>query len=266
VHDPVGKILAFVIGVGLVAGFGWLGLDSLSDYRAFGDAATRTGLVGAVEASNVGRQWVTIEGAPWRCDQALRNVDGGAVFLPATAEDGSLVVARFDREIACPSVAARALTGVIEPMAPDRANNLRAAGLRVPEGARLRTFDVCSFCGKSNARLGVILCSCFVALGLALYPLRVAFLRLRRRAFGALDDAIHAPADRGAPADRFVRLWGAAVLAGGIGAFALGGGYVLWGIIPLPWFGAVATLLGGYMVAFPERYRRIAKRGRASPR
>src|ERR1700733_8488235 len=114
--DPFGKILSFVIGAGIVAVFGWLGVGALRDYRAFDDTPTRSTLLAAVEASTSGRRWVAVEGAPWRCKQLVRNVDGGVAFLPASAEDGSTVVARFDHTIACDAVSAGPLTGVIEPM------------------------------------------------------------------------------------------------------------------------------------------------------
>ncbi|MDC3959262.1 hypothetical protein [Polyangium jinanense] len=185
----------------------------------------------------------------------------GAAFLPARAEDGSTVVARFDRPIQCDAVAAHPLTGIIEPMTPERAADLRAAGLALADGAQLRTLDVCTSCGKDNARLGVLVCTCFVLLGLFLYPLRRAYQSLRGRADASLQAAIQA-APQAAQADRTVRAWGGAALAVGALAFALGDGWMAYGIVPMRWIGVVALLLGGWMMAFPARYRALAARAK----
>ncbi len=264
-HDPFGKLIAFVAGGAIAVVAGVLGVQAWQDYRRFDDTARRTDLAGAVEASADGRRWVTIEGAAWRCDQLVRNIDGGVAFLPATAADGALVVARFDHEIRCPAVAAQPLTGVIEPMEKERAADLRRAGLSVPEGAPLRTLDVCASCGKSNSRLGVLICWCLVFVGVMMYPLRVAFQAQRARVLAALHGAIHAAPEQTQHADRLVRAWGAALLVATVLAVTVGRGYVIFLVLPVPWGGVVTGLLGGWMVAFPASYRRhAARRGRGS--
>jgi hypothetical protein len=261
VHDPLGKLLSFAGGALLIAVFGKLGVEAFHDYRRFDDAPARTALLAAVEASSDGRRWVTVEGAAWRCAELVRGVPGGAAFLPARAEDGSTVVARFDREIRCDAAAARPLTGIIEPMAPERAADLRGAGLVFAEGTRLRTLEVCAACGKANARLGVVMCAAFVLLGLALYPLRLAYQARWGRARAALRAAVHAPAELAPKADRTVRAWGAAALATGAAALLVGRGWVAYGVVPVRWIGALALVLGGWMVASPASYRRLARRG-----
>jgi hypothetical protein len=260
--DPFGKIIAFVIGAGIVAVFGWLGVGAFRDYRAFDDTPTRSTLLAAVEASTSGRRWVSVEGAPWRCKQLVHNVDGGVAFLPASAEDGSTVVARFDHEIACDALSAGPLTGVIEPMDATRAADLRRAGLPLAEGARLRTLSVCTSCGRDNARLGIVMCTGFVLLGLFLYPLRRAFLSWRARSRAALHAAIHAPAERSAEADRTVRVRGGAVLAAGVLALTVGRGWVAYGVVPVPWFGVVGLLVGAWMVVSPAKYRSLLARSK----
>src|SRR6185295_7898380 len=105
--------------------------------------------------------------------------------------------------------------------------------------ARLRTLDVCASCGKGNARLGVLVCSCFVLLGLLLYPLRRAYQSMSGRAHGALHAAIAAPPARAVEADRTVRTWGAAALVTGALAIAVGKGWVLYGVVPMRWVGLV---------------------------
>ncbi len=262
VEDVLGKLVAFVVGGAMVVGFGWLGVDAFREYRRFDDVPTRTDLARAVEASADGKRWVTILGAPWRCDRLVRNIPGGVAFLPATTEDGAMVVARFDHAIRCAEVAAGPLTGVVEPMTAQRAADLRGGGLVVPGGASLRTLDVCASCGKSNSRLGIVVCACFVGLGLGLYPLRRLVLSLRGRALGALHGAIHAPPEHDAKANRLVRLWGASLLAAAALCATVGQGYVIYEIVPVPWFGALAGLLGVWMTVFPASYRRRSMRRR----
>lgn len=258
--DPVGKVLALVLGAALAVVFAVMGVDAWRDYRAFGDAPQRTGLLGAIEASSRGRQWVSIEGATWRCDRVLQNVDGGVAFLPATAEDGSLVVARFDHAIRCDALASAPLTGIIEAMTPKGAADLRAAGLEVANDRPLRTFNVCVSCGRDNAQLGVLICACFVLLGLAAYPLRRAYGTLSGRAQGSLTCAIHAAPEQAAAANRTVRRWGGLLLGVGALCIALGQDYVLYRAVPLRWLGGVPVLLGLWMTAFPASYRRLSAR------
>jgi hypothetical protein len=260
VQDSFGKLLSLVGGVALVAVFGTLGVGAWRDYRTFGDSPTRETLGGAVAASAGGRRWVSIEGASWRCADLVRNLPGGAAFLPASGADGATVVARFDGEIDCAAVSARPLRGIIEPMEAQRAADLRGGGLTLAAEAPLRTLDVCTSCGKANARLGVVMCTLFVLLGLALYPLRRAYRSLRGRADGALREAIHAPPARAEQADRTVRTWGGAALLAGVAAIAVGEGWVAYGVVPVRWIGVVALALGGWMVLSPAGYRRFSAR------
>ena len=261
-HDPFGKLVSLVGGAALVAVFGTFGIDAWRDYRAFDDTPTRSTLLDAVEASASGRRWVSVEGAAFRCAQLVLNVKGGAAFLPASAVDGSTVVARFDRPIQCDAVIARPLTGIIEPMTLERAADLRAAGLALADGPRLRTLNVCASCGKSNARLGVILCSFFVLVGLLLYPLRRVYQSLHGRGAAAVLAAIHAPPQQAAQANRVVRIWGGATLVVGAAAFAVGEGWVAYGVVPLRWICVAAVVLGGWTAAFPAAYRRLAARAK----
>jgi hypothetical protein len=260
-RDAFGKVVSFLGGGALVAVFGTLGAGAWRDYRTFDDTPTRSTLLAAIEASTNGRRWVSIEGAAWRCEELLGHVSDGAAFLPARAEDGSMVVARFDRPIQCDAVVARPLIGILEPMAPGRAADLRAAGLALADGARLRTLDVCTSCGKDNARLGVVVCTCFVLLGLFLYPLRRAYQSWGSRAGASLQGAIAAPA-RSSQADRTVRAWGGVTLTAGVLAFAVGDGWVAYRTIPVRWIGVIAVLLGAWMIAFPARYRALAARAK----
>jgi hypothetical protein len=258
VQEAFNKAISLVLSAAIVGTFGWLGLEAFRDYRTFGDEPLRTSVAGAVEASATGRQWVSVVGAPWRCAELLRGVPGGAAFLPASAPEGATIVARFDQPIRCEAVVSRPLIGIVEPMAPQRARDLGAAGLRLPADAPLRTLEVCSSCGKDNARMGILVCAVFVLVGLALYPLR--HLLPAWRGSGVLVAAIHAPAEQAAAANRTIRLWGLAVVVCGVVATTVGRGFVVYGVIPVPWFGAFAFVLGGLMAAFPERYRQFAKR------
>lgn len=261
-RDAFGTLLSLVGGAALAAVFGTLGIDAWRDYRTFDDTPTRSTLVSAIEASTSGRRWVSVEGAPWRCTRLVRNIRGGAAFLPASTEDGSTVVARFDRPIECHAIIARPLTGIIEPMTVERAGDLRAAGLALANGAELRTLDVCTSCGKDNARIGIVVCAFFMLVGLLLYPLRRAYQSSSGRASTALHAAIHAPSARAAQADRTVRTWGGATLVTGAIAFAVGESWVAYGMVPVRWIGVVAVLLGAWMMLSPAGYRRLAARAK----
>jgi hypothetical protein len=255
VHDAFSKALALLVSAAIVGTFGWLGLVELRDYTTFGDAPRSTSLAGAVAASAEGRQWVRVEGAPWQCASLKRDVPGGAAFLPASSDDGATIVARFDHPIRCADVAKAPLIGIVEPMASKRAADLRSAGLSLPTDAPLRTLEVCSSCGKDNARLGVLICSLLVLVGLAIYPLRHLVPRFRVR---SLQDAIRAPEAEAPAANRTIRLRGLAILGAGVVAIAFGKGWVIYGVLPVPWFGAFALALGVFMAALPDRYRRMA--------
>jgi hypothetical protein len=257
VHDAFSKAIALLVSAAIVGTFGWLGLEALRDYTTFGDVPLSTSLAGAVAASAEGRQWVQVERAPWQCANLKNNVPGGVAFLPATADDRATIVARFDHSIRCREVAKAPLIGVVEPMASKRAADLRAAGLSLPTDAPLRTLEVCSSCGKDNARLGVLICSVLVLVGLALYPLRHLVPRFRVR---TLQEAIHAPDAEASAANRTIRLRGLAVLAVGVVAIAFGRGLVVYRVVPVHWVGAFAVPLGLFVAVFPDGYRRMAKR------
>jgi hypothetical protein len=260
VQDPLGKLLALIAGGAIVVVFGYFGIEAWRDYRSFEDAPRHLTMHAAVDASSNTRQWVSLRSGTWRCDALMTNVPGGVAFVPATVDDGSIVVARFDHSIDCASVTAAPMTGVLETMDADRARDLRSAGLDLPTGARLRTFDVCAFCGRSNSRLGVIMCALFMLVGLSMYPLMLAYQRAQQHGWRWLLDNIHAPADRAARARRNLRLLGSGILLGGLSFVLFGQGYELDRLIPVPWAGAVMFLFGAYMVVFPEHYRKISAR------
>ena len=260
-RETFGKLVALVLGAALVVGFGYLGVDAWRDYRSFQDAPRTISIRAAVDASTSSRQWVSLSDGAWRCDELLSHVPGGAAFVPATADDGSIVVARFDHSIDCPSVTHAPMIGVLETMDADRARDLRSAGLDLPAGARLRTFDVCAFCGRSNSRLGVVVCAFFVLVGIFLYPLRVAYRRGRASGWRWLMDNVHAPADGAARARRNLRALGGVILLGGVSFVLFGQDYELDHLIPLQWAGAAMALFGAYVVAAPDHYRKLAARG-----
>jgi hypothetical protein len=102
-----------------------------------------------------------------------------------------------------------------------------------------------------------LVCSVFVLVGLALYPLRHLVPRFRVR---GLQEAIRAPEAEAPAANRAIRLRGLAALAAGVVLMTFGKGWVVYGVLPAPLFGAFALALGVFMVALPDRYRRMAKR------
>lgn len=128
-------------------------------------------------------------------------------------------------------------------MARKRLDDLKAAGLAVSDGAELRTLEVCVSCGRNNARLGFVMCTGFVVLGLALYPLHRGYQSLRGRAQDALFDAVHAPA-KAPQANRTVRAWGGSAAVLGVLCAVFGEGWAIFHAVPLQWFGIAATAWG----------------------
>lgn len=244
-----------------MAVFGTFGLQAWNEYRAFDESPRQVDLLGAVHAADNGKQWVSVSNAPWQCNGELTRVPGGFAFLPAIASDGSVVVARFDHAIDCKALLGAPFVGVIEPMDFQRISDLRAAGLALPEDVALRTLDVCSFCGRPNSRLGVIVCAVFVLLGMFIYPLRVGYQRLAVRGRRWLFDTVNAPSNAAAKSRLKLRALGSLIIGGGAFCVAFGADWSLAGIIPLRWAGGLMLLFGAYIAIFPERYRSLAARG-----
>ena len=243
----------------LVAVFSILGRESWQDYRTFEDHPRQTDLAGAVSASASGRQWVTIQDAPWRCEEEIRD---GHTYFPARSIDGAEVVARFDHDVACKDASAVPLTGIIEPMERDDLDRLKADGLILGPPGEVRILSVCAFCGKDNARTGVLVCGFFILLGLGLYPLRLGLGALYGWYVGTLHGALHGPPSTEARAVRTLRAVGLLLLLIAGLCFTVGQGYVLDRILPVPWFGGIALMIGALYLVFPQQMRALAARTR----
>ena len=48
----------------------------------------------------------------------------------------------------------------------------------------------------------------------------------------------------------------------GAAVFAVGEGWMMYGVVPIRWLGVVAMVLGGLMVAYPARYRELSARAK----
>ena len=259
-EDTFAFLLCMVLGLCLVVAFGWLGFDALVDYRTFGDRPLRTDVAGAVRASATGRQWVSVDGAPWQCVRELRNVEGGHPFLTARSDEGAFVVARFDREIDCAATSVAPVEGVIEPMAPDRRAALKAAGLTLSDGAN-RTLDVCTNCGRDNARLGVIMCGAIVLIGFGLYPIRRELDKLRRRWGPGFLEAISSSQADDAVAMRAIRLRGLFIFVVGAACAIFGEHWEIEGA-PLRPTGIFLAVVGALLLLFAKQYRALVNRKR----
>ena len=181
--------------------------------------------------------------------------------MPAQTGDGAWVVARFDREVSCEGVASAPLTGIIEPMERAQIDRLHAAGLAVSE-ERTRQFDVCAFCGRNNARTGLIVCAAFILLGFGVYPLRRAYLSWRASSDAVFREAIAPNHPDPQRAVRTFRRRGLAIMAGGALCIVVGQGWVVFGVVPVRWFGAGAIALGLLLLVFPAQYRSFVSRRR----
>lgn len=131
-------------------------------------------------------RWVTLSDASGSCDDA--RTSAGSVLLPLTGpavSNPAMVVAEL--RDACESNVG-APTGVLRPMPPEGVVAARGAGLAIPPDTRV--YELLTFAGPSNARVGLYVCG---ALTLSSLGLHFMLERLRRRQRGVPADAATVP-------------------------------------------------------------------------
>jgi hypothetical protein len=247
--DPIAALLVllgYAIGLAIAIGGVWVAWHCAGDYVAYDAQPIHTDLEGAVRLSEKRDQWVSIERAPWQCEQLL--VFSGSSYLPARTVNGVLVVANFPREVDCKRVATKPLTGLLEPMSHDRIAWLHGAGLAGNDQVA-RELSFVSFNPKENALLGMIAGVLVVPAGLFFVPILVGIEAAYRRYVNWGREATRralstSPANR-TSAIRSRWYLGALCVGLGIADMVLGKGWLLWGL-PLQWIG-VAAVLGGLL-------------------
>ena len=249
-------LYSILAGAAIVAVFSILGHQAFEDFRRFGDKPLPVDISGAVRESDVGRQWVSVHGAPWNCSEAVRV---GHTFFPAHIE-GYDLIARYDRDVICGDVVGVPLEGIIEPVGKEDFERFKQNGLTSKEIGKVRLLSVCVDCGKDNARLGVIVCGAFILLGLGIYPLRRGLLAAYRGWTSGSNEALRSPPTASASAEKKLRIRGAVTLTVGILAYAFGHDYVVWRVVPLHWIGLVGIVLGLAYVLLPGQLRQLIAR------
>lgn len=253
------RVLTFAVGALIIGGALFLGAGAARDALRFPEEPIQMTVTQAALTATAGRQWVSILPGAWRCADEVRL--GILRLVPATTTEGALVVARFEGPVSCQSATARPVTGVIEEIDGPVAERLVSAGVLTHREPTVHQLNVCTHCGRDNARLGVLICSLFVLLGVSLGPLRRLIGGWQQGLVTKLDSAAREPANS-EQANDTVRRHGFLVTAlCGLGV-AVGADWVVFGVIPLRWFAGGGAVLGAFMLTFPEQYRRLRRRGR----
>ena len=255
--ERVDGALVLSVRVLFVAGALFLGLGAARDAARFEEEPIATTVDESASMAREGRQWVSVRAGAWRCDEAV--VQGIRTLVPARTAAGDLVVARFESQAPCVELTAGPVDGIVElGLDEDIEGELRSAG--VVAGSNACQLDVCTDCGRDNARLGVLICSLLFGFALVLPWLRRNVSGVAGIRAAMITAAYAKPGPEEAAANLKVRMYGALVSVLGAGMFAFGDDWALLAVIPLPWFGVFAIALGVLMIADPDRYRRMMRK------
>src|SRR5215217_493764 len=138
----------------------------------------------AVMASAGGDFWVTIKEVSWDCANFIHiDVDNfvqtEAIFTDKT---GAIVgVALFGAEpkgLSCKDLGESNITGMLSKMSTESYERLPEKRFDVTnyQNPASRLF-LCTFCGRGNSTLGIIVCTLLTLIGLAIYPLSLSLRR-----------------------------------------------------------------------------------------
>jgi len=253
------RLLTLTVSALIIGGALYFGSGSARDALRFPEEPIEMTVTQAALTASTGRQWITVLPGAWRCGDQVRL--GLLQLVPATTTDGALVVARFEGPVSCEAATARPVTGVIDVMDEPVAKSLSSAGVLTYREDSVHQLDVCTHCGRDNARLGVVICSFFVLFGVAFVPLRRLIGGWQQGIVVKLDQASSAPANSEQANDTVRRHGFLSAAFGGLGV-AIGADWVIFGVIPLQWFAGFGVLMGAFMLTFPEQYRKLRRRGR----
>lgn len=165
-----------VLRILTILGFGYLGFFSWRQLQSFPPEPQPMTLREASHVAEQGRAWVIVEDIQWNCDhmyysQVNRNTWTDIVFTDNSSELWGLAI--FDREKTCDEIKAEAGIGVLDVASTKKRNDLIANGFAVSEYERNGVFlSLCTYCGRENSRLGVIVSSILILIGIWL--LRIA--------------------------------------------------------------------------------------------
>lgn len=169
-------LLGGVIGLVSAAMFGYLGVTSWQELQTMPEEPLRLSLAEAVAAVHSGQEpWVKIERLTWDCDNFVKEGDQFAVIF--TDEERSLLgLATISTSralnLTCSGLGSANVTGVLRLMGDGVYERLDDRGFDLSSyGGATAQVNLCTTCGPSNSRFGVILAAIMVPIGLLMYPL-----------------------------------------------------------------------------------------------
>lgn len=180
-HPRLGGLFGLVIALL----FGFLGISSWQDMQSMPQEPLRLSLAEAsalVRASGED-QWVTLEKVSWDCANIVQH-DNRARALFSDESETVLGVATLSlpqgSHLTCASLSPYEVTGILSPMSQGTYDRLDDTGFSLSgyDDASVRV-ALCTFCGRGNSRIGVVLAVILVPLGLAMYPMSL-YLRRQR--------------------------------------------------------------------------------------
>ena len=250
--------VAALFGGVAACGFAYLGHGAWKDLQRYEAGPLTFSLADAVARSESDKVYARVEDMHLDCDAAL--VDAlrrPSVFVPVLDRSGQvLAVADYEQYIDCRAESSRPLVGVFSSLRERTRDRLADAGMTL-HSPNVR--HLCTYCGATNSRTGVIVCASLVLVALLLFPLSLLMNRKLQ---------IHAP--RPAAVGEIRAAGGVFIAAAGVLAY-FGKRWALYGLIPVYWVSIVAALIGGAMVLAPrhrlvqERVARFQPRGSDQP-
>ena len=165
-----------VFGLLVAAAFGFLGFSSWQDLQTMPEVPETLTLSEVIlkleEAEDV---WVELEWVEWDCDNIVSSGGGSDDRTDVIFTDESHQIlgrAIFSSQVTCADLPDGAVEGVLRRMSEGVYERLPERGFDLADYADAETrLSLCTYCGRDNSMLAVILGAIFVPLGLSLYPL-----------------------------------------------------------------------------------------------
>ena len=182
--------IAGVFGLAVALLFGYFGVSSWQAMQRMPEQPQSLSLTAAAQAVKAEGedQWVSIGPLIWDCSNIVQEGDRtSAVFSDASRSAIGVAVFSGTRDLSCGDLDPVAATGVLRLMGEGEVARLDDRGFDLarfsPDATRVA---LCTFCGRGNSRLGVVLSAVMVVIGLSLYPLCLYENRRRARKQRAL--------------------------------------------------------------------------------
>ena len=165
-----------IFGLLSAAAFGFLGFSRWQELQTMPQYPERLSLSEAIlwldEVEDI---WVELQWVEWDCDNIVSSGGGSDDRTDVIFTDESHSVlgrASFSYRVTCEDLPDGAVDGMLRRMSEGVYERLPERGFDLADHADADTrLSLCTYCGRGNSALGVILGAIFVPLGLAIYPL-----------------------------------------------------------------------------------------------